>query len=187
MKNIFLPLPLFLLLAAPLAQAQQADIFERLGSAGEYPTAYKADRAVTLKVRKAPTTQMIANQECRLRAGDKIGYAEMQKTTQPGVYLAKQDLSFEREGGPAISVQRGERVEELSYLAEGFCQIRVQGYILEDDCPGNGGGSSEQRYEMIKNLEQQSWYYVSCRNTNGWVLSSELEQTSGLSTYSNLR
>lgn len=163
---------------------EQGDLYERLGTAGEYPTAFKTTKATALKLRRAPSELFERTENCKLKAGKDIGFAALQKTTQMGRYKAKNATSvmgYDPHGSEVeIQLNAGETVEELSYLAEGICEIRVNGKTLEASCPSNMNDSD---YEVLSKLEQQNWYYLSCENTNGWALEQDLRDLGNLEVY----
>ena len=135
------------------AQAQQADVYERLGTAGEYPIAYKTTQSLTVKLRKAPTSLLKADENCRLDAKTDIKHATLQKTIKVGKYRYKQAQTVELGDGKLLKIAAGEIVEDMSYFAEGFCDVRVKGQILENSCFGNGGADDDQK-ETVQELEQ---------------------------------
>ncbi len=65
-------------------------------------------------------------------------------------YELLEEVTFEEVMSPESTVvvaARGSVIENLAYLAEGWCRLRVNGVVVNDYCPGNGG--QETRFRQV--------------------------------------
>jgi hypothetical protein len=164
-------------------------LYSRLGAQGEYPPAYKVLRTTTLAARAIPGPLLPASGSCTLTEGSEVVFA------RPGVVdevitqtydlgrlesLVAQDLEIwdEAASQPTVwKIAKGDVVEELSYLAEGFCTLRFGNTVAEGACPS----SLLEGYRVLAPLNTESWASLICQEGGkAWVPQSELDANKDL-------
>ena len=158
-----------------------ADVYERIGTDSEdYAIGYRSLKLVTIPLHKAPTTVLPRDENCRLDAKQDLGFAKIQRTVKLGRYQIVQPAALlNTVSGEVLRLSSGEIVEDLTSYGEGICEVRARGQIFKSDCLSY----SIAGHITIQEREQQSWYFVSCKNTTGWIEASELESTTGVEAY----
>lgn len=151
------------------ASAMAGIVYERPGSASEYPPAFRTKVDVQISGTDLPGGRAKKSVACSLAKGAELIFARGETVTQTrraGTYRAKQAISWElidnNGSSQPIEITKGQTVEDLSYLAEGFCDVRIGKTIGQASCFGNGPDTNQ--WEVLSNLDQESYIKVTCKS-----------------------
>jgi len=168
----------------------QGVVYEREGTATEYPPAFNVTQDVTLKGTFIPELNPILNKDCSFARGSRIIFVRAERavtqTYQTGLYSVMADILWEifndEDVNPRqMTIKGGTTVEDVSYLSEGFCQVRIDGEIYDASCFGNG---NETGIRQIRELKQETFVLLSCRNGGkAWFSASMLKSSAALEEF----
>ena len=159
-------------------------VYSRHGGQSEYPAAFKALENLVITGRKQPGPGEVRDQSCKVKAGTKIILAihpnVVTQTYATGKFMAKKAFKHDVWNGEAsvdIEIAQGEMVENVSYLAEGACQLRIKDVIHEGSCFYLT--DEDANLEVKQELSTESWVMLKCAagsaaNT-AWVRESQME------------
>lgn len=145
---------------------------------GEYPGGYELTADVTLKGKDFPNNSLTDTVSCQMSKGQVI-HPWAQKTSFSyvavstiGIYQMLEDVSeFE------TSFKKGDIVEELSYLSEGFCLYRKQGSMETVDMSCFGDDDSRAKKIVEGNINQEMWFQATCKNgEKAWISTASFEE-----------
>ena len=164
--------------------------YERTGTFGEGAEFYVAEKEVNIDIRRGPSVQLEKDYPCVLPKGYKSRLSELVKTTQLGIYEASKDgteFFTYRLDGPNVEVQtwkfqKGQIVREVGNRGEGECEVEFEtptGELYQGtaDCLTPGFG-----FKQIQELEDDAWFFLSCKASSGWASTSDLKEVDGLKT-----
>lgn len=187
---------LFIATVAPAAHSSQTmptapqEYFWTNYWSGEYPLNFRVTKNVTVPARSAPESAAVADQTCLLKRGAKIGpqqkfAADYYTRFTVENFLVKQDFIVEdhfssTEPPRQIQLKAGDVVQDVAYLAEGFCRIRTPKGLHESTCFGNLGGPEAANFVSLNPAAEgevrfQEWFSLKCGGKTSWVLVQDLE------------
>jgi len=179
---------LLLSLAAPAWG--QGVVYEREGTATEYPPAFNVTQNVTVKGTLIPELNPKLNKDCSFARGSRIIFVRAERTVtqtyQTGLYSVTSDRVWEifndKDVNPRqMTIKRDTTVEDVSYLAEGFCQVRIGGEIYDASCFGNG---NETGIRQIRELKQETFALLSCSNGGkAWFSGAMLKSSAAFEAF----
>jgi hypothetical protein len=162
--------------------------YVRKGGPFELPIKFtvKADTVVTGAA--IPTVHQTKRTiQCSLKKGQSfiLGLDESVTVSYKiGAYLLKKNHTFQTadEKGKTISIQlkAGEAIDDLSYMGEGFCDIRVRNKIYSGyECFMTS--LTEDKLEKLSALIQEGWVKTKCAGgKEAWLPYGELIENKNL-------
>ncbi len=171
-------------------------LYERAGTTGEGAEKFvSGNKQQTIQLRKAPSLLHNRNHECVLKAKTTIGFSELIQVKKFGEWEAVKDgakfIMLDINGVEhQIDLRKGEKVLDAGDYGEGWRVVGVgeknsAGNTVrinfgDTDEFGDDESTSNAAFKKLSEAEVMEWYFVSCKNTTGWALKSELENVPGM-------
>ncbi len=189
MKKTLAVLTLISSLSALAEKLPRGVVYSRDGGQSEYPAAFKALEEVSLKGRGLPGPGEKQDKKCVIAKDKKLYFAKdphvMTQTYVTGKFKAKKAFEYSEWDGTSepkkVMIKKGEIVENVSYLSEGSCQIRVRKKVKVNECFNLTG--DDKNLITVSELKSDSWIGLECEGGLGWVSQSQLEKLKGLKSF----
>ena len=156
---------------------------------GEYPAGFSVlKRGLVVQGRTAADTQLNRSVECPLpfaaviqpwneqrNQKNQISYVTFSKITP---FTAKADFNMAVDMGSPIAVKKGEKIDYLVYLSEGYFRVRFKGVEYDQ-----GQDLFDHLAEDVSKVEfqQDEWLKLKCENgKSAWLLLNELTTVDGI-------
>lgn len=167
-------------------------VYERDGASSEYPPAFRVKKNVILKGTNIPELNPKRDVGCDFSKGQELVFVKAEKTVTQTYQTAQlkllKDVQWDlftprSPGNPQqVTLKKGTVVEDVSYLAEGFCDVRVNGKIYEATCFSNGG--QEDEFQKLRDLEQETFALFTCgAGWKAWFSEPMLSESSALESF----
>ncbi len=164
-------------------------VYSRDGGQGEYPASFKALQEIQIKGRSLPGPKEKMDKKCVIAKDKKLYFAKddhvVTQTYITGKFQAKKQFEYSEWDGTGdpkkVMIKKGEIVENISYLAEGSCQIRVRGKIKTNECFNLAG--DDKNLVTISELKSDSWIGIACEGGLGWLSQEQLSKLKELKSF----
>ncbi len=187
MKNMFI-LGLFLV-SSSFAGGYDSSWYRAPFWSGEYPAGFSVvKRGLVVQGRKAPDASLSRKIDCELpfaaviqawnssrNQKNQISYVTFAKVVP---FTAKADFDMPVDLGTPVSVKKGEKIEHLVYLSEGYFRVRFKGVEYDQ-----GQDLFDHLEEDVSKIEfqQDDWLKMTCENgKKAWLLLSDLSSVDGI-------
>lgn len=189
MKKILAVLTLMTSMTALAEKLPKGVVYSREGGQSEYPAAFKALEEISLKGRSLPGPNEKIDKKCLIAKDKKLYFAKddhvVTQTYISGKFQAKKAFEYSEwdgtEAPKKVMIKKGEIVENISYLSEGSCQIRIRGKIKTNECFNLTG--DDKNLITISELKSDSWIGLQCEGGLGWVSEQQLSKLKGLKSF----
>jgi len=166
---------------------RSAEYYQLDGWPSEYPDGFQILSDMKVGTVVSPHNPS-PSRECTLKK-DIVIHPWAQKTKSEFAYLspvsrykAKRNFTLHKDEHTTIRVKKGDEVIQLSYLAEGFCRMSVNGEVGEESCLAD----QDKRAQLISTsaFGAKSYFKTACaEGFSGWVdaliLSLQVEDNGG--------
>jgi len=143
------------------------------GWPGEYPDPVLQVNAPTEVDARADVCDDSANLDCTVPPGLYHPWSDYAvaayKTVSPvQVYVAEKDLAFKING---TKIAKGTEIRELAYVAEGQCEMELNGETFFDTCLADLGEPGFKALPMVaEGFSAQQYFSVQCAEGHtGWI------------------